>query len=244
MTIHHATVAKAEKLGFSITEDRSGDTPVVVVRDTTKSKESIGAPRPAPEVLSAAILMRTFHYEYPALDISWDYTDEGRWLVTHKDENDTYQVAVTYSPELPVLADILELCGDKDLDPEIGADDVEAPSGSVVKEEYKIRYRPHGGTSGDWLAKQLDTFKSKSGQLDIESFLDTCEANGVDISGAWAVEGNRGWQGRARMTGRIKLAVKVAVNNELCIGKSKITPPKAWVAAHLPKPKKAKPTKK
>ena len=96
MTIPHATITKAEKLGFSISEDRSGDTPVVVVRDK-KSKESIGAPRPAPEVLGAAILMRTFFYEYPALDISWDYTNEGKWLVAHNHDA-SHQVAVPLSP--------------------------------------------------------------------------------------------------------------------------------------------------
>lgn len=241
MTIHHATIKKAAKLNFALTEADHGNGLLVTARDTGGSKLNISAPRPAGEVLAAAILARTFHYEYPAMTVGFDL-ESGFWVTTHHDDIDVE--IVTRSPDVPDLADVLELCEDKGLDPEIGVDDVEAPTGSVVKEEYKVRYRPHGGTSGDWLAKQLDTFKNKSGQLDIESFLDMCAANGVDISGAWAVEGNRGWQGRARMTGRIKLAVQVALNNELVIGKTKITPPKSWVKAHLPKPKKAKKTTK
>lgn len=76
------------------------------------------------------------------------------------------------------------------------------PSGSVVKQEYRIRYAEagHPNHCGDWLAETLNNLILGKTHTDIENFEALCNLNGVSLA-KYKREGN-GWQGRLRMTGR------------------------------------------
>jgi hypothetical protein len=87
--------------------------------------------------------------------------------------------------------------------------DDEEPGGSVVKNEYRIRYAEagHPNHCGDWLANLLNNLILGKTATDLQKFEDICAANGVDTS-KYKRSGN-GWQGRLRMTGRNLLAKRV-----------------------------------
>ena len=91
--------------------------------------------------------------------------------------------------------------------------DEEEGRGSVVKDEFRIRYAEagHPTTCGDNLATILDNLclTEKSG-TDLGRFETICEANGVNL-GKYNRTTN-GWQGRLRMTGRNLLAKRVWLN--------------------------------
>lgn len=86
---------------------------------------------------------------------------------------------------------------------EADADDgKDEPGGSVVKQEYRIRYAEagHPNHCGDWLALICTA-------LSLDEFEALCNANGVNLD-KYNRE-NPGWQGRLKMTGRNLLARKV-----------------------------------
>lgn len=91
---------------------------------------------------------------------------------------------------------------------------------SIVKAKFKNKYIENAKAQGikgkaarrsnwDWLSQMLATFcLSDKGKIDIGSFTDVLDANGVDHS-KWTNK-NRGWEGRFRMTGRVALQRIVA----------------------------------
>lgn len=89
----------------------------------------------------------------------------------------------------------------------------EDKGGSVVKEEFRIRYREQGHPNhcGDWLAETLNTLILGKTHTDLENFEALCNLNNVSLA-KYKREGN-GWQGRLRMTGRNLLARAVWEND-------------------------------
>lgn len=79
------------------------------------------------------------------------------------------------------------------------------PSGSVVKSKFRVKYAELGHPThcGDELAVKLNNLVGGS-KTNIEYFQMILATNGVDMT-KYKTEGP-GWQGRYRMTGRIKLA--------------------------------------
>ena len=91
---------------------------------------------------------------------------------------------------------------------------------SVVKPQYKVKYRDRARSRGDrgkaakrsnwdWLAQEIAAFTlTEKAKLRVTDLLDLLEANGIDHS-RWQ---NRspGWEGRLRMTGRLALQRVVA----------------------------------
>ena len=79
------------------------------------------------------------------------------------------------------------------------------------------RQRWGKATCGDWLADQLEQFRTVTG-FDYNSFVEFLLANDVPTGGKWftnaqlgiAGKGGHGWQGQLRMNGRIQLE-KVAL---------------------------------
>jgi hypothetical protein len=116
--------------------------------------------------------------------------------------------------------------GHNDDEPVEDGDPVEEPAGeervpnSIVKAKFKDKYIENAKAQGltskaakrsnwDWLSQQLATFcLSDKGKIDIGSFTDVLDANGIDHS-KWTNK-NKGWEGRFRMTGRVALQKVVA----------------------------------
>jgi len=96
---------------------------------------------------------------------------------------------------------------------------------SIVKDKFKRKYIENAAARGetkkaakrsnwDWLAQELATFcLSEKGKIEIGSFTDILDANGIDHS-RWTNR-NPGWQGRFRMTGRVALQKTVANSGSL-----------------------------
>ena len=207
MRIHHATAAKATKLGIELTV--SGD---LFAATLPKHNGRICTfyHAKAPEALAAAELEKMLRAEYPALTLEYDGND---YSVRHN------EALLFESPDLPSLAGILEVCEDSEIDPTEGLDD-EQPEVVVVKAKYKVEYAARGNPDncGDELAQLLDgMFVTQKGEdpeaFDWQVFESFLVLNGVDISGKWATlpsTGSRGWQGRYRMNGRQKLEQVIA----------------------------------
>lgn len=119
-------------------------------------------------------------------------------------------------------------------------DDIAKPR-SVVKTAYKVKYRDRAREAGvvrkaakrsawDWLAQELAAeCLGKKEKIDIDRFLDTLEANGVDHS-RWNNR-SKGWEGRLRMTGRLALQKVVAEAGFLrTVEGAEIEAPAEWIA--------------
>jgi len=99
------------------------------------------------------------------------------------------------------------------------ADEERVPN-SIVKDKFKVKYIENATALGltskaakrsnwDWLSQMLAAFcMNDKGKIDIGSFTDVLDANGVDHS-KWTNR-NKGWEGRFRMTGRVALQKVVA----------------------------------
>lgn len=125
--------------------------------------------------------------------------------------------------------------------PEVAEDNAKARS--VVKTAYKAKYAERAVASGlsrkaaqrstwDWLAVSLaGECLGKNDRIDIDRFLSTLEANGVDHS-KWQNR-SKGWEGRLRMTGRLALQKVVAETGILKTADGEeLEAPAEWVAKY------------
>lgn len=215
MTIHHATIKRAAKLGFVLTEvDTNGET-VARAHWVELNREFFHIdPKVALEAASLCKMLRT---EYPRLDLKQNVnrrfsviTSNGRTVIPH---------TIT----LPDLTTILERCQQMQIDLEEDEDGATEVVASHYKEQYKERGNPNH--CGDWIALQLDgrfVVQTDEGErFDVDKFTETLVLNGVDMTGKWAglpESGQKGWIGRYRMNGRQKLEVRVAITGTLRIG--------------------------
>lgn len=160
--------------------------------------------------------------EYPALSLEAivDEDEEGTETLTGWAVNANGETFFK-SDSTPKLADILEACGEADIDPTEGEKEEEEdkPSASIVPEQYRARYREVSSTQrscGDWLAEWLAT-ETLNADLDFDAaaFHAILVSNGVDLTTPWArlyESGQRGWRGRFRMNGRQALEKAIAFN--------------------------------
>ena len=210
--IHHATAAKAKKLGIEL--EVQGD---MVAAHLPKVPNRYGVfylPK-APEALAAAELEKMLRAEYPALKLEVSEDVDPTYTVTHTSED----VAVYCYQTLPSLAMLLEVCEEHELDPTEGLEDEEEETGSVVSHRYKEEYAARGNPDncGDELAVLMDgmfVLRDENGNesFDPKAFLAFLQINNVDTSGKWANTDStsNGWKGRLRMNGRQKLEQIVA----------------------------------
>lgn len=141
----------------------------------------------------------------------------------------------THKAIAPVVVDVAEVAAEAEIAAQI------ALPKSVVKPQYKVRYRDRARAAGvkgkaakrsawDWLAQCLaaETL-TKDAKLRVDDFLALLDANGVDHS-RWT---NRspGWEGRLRMTGRLALQRIVAERGTLLLADGEVLEaPAEWVA--------------
>lgn len=225
MTIHHATVKRANGLGIMLAETAAGIT--ASIPEFNRSLEAADAKI----AIEAMAFYRRFMVEYPKLQVT---VIDGTVYVGAEDKDGEVQdiYEVEYLDEEgkvfdqdQAFADALEAYQQWMADNEVEEEEIDdEPKGVVVvaskyKDEYKARGNPNN--CGDWLAVMLDDqFKRKDGvskkaYFHYDEFTQMLIDNGVDMSGPWArlpQTGSRGWQGRYRMNGRQVLEVKVIEN--------------------------------
>lgn len=204
--IHHATAAKAEKLGIKLSPSENG---VTASLPKQKDRQNDFEFAKAPEALAAAELEKMLRAEYPALALTVMELEDPIYTVTFLPAD---AVVYTYNA-FPSLAELLEECENESLDPTEGLADQEDEGGSVVSHRYKEEYAARGNPDhcGDELAVLMDgqfVLRDEAGNesFDPEAFLAFLSMNNVDTSGKWAQIGaSNGWKGRLRMNGRQKL---------------------------------------
>lgn len=194
----------------------------------------------------ATKLDETFQSEYPALRLeavtgepidheTYTHSCAGFRVVATVDGEDT---EVLETEKVPSLALVLDTCIEEDIDPAGDEEEDTGPSGSIVPEAYRQRYKETSSTgrsNGDWLAERLtmDTLNG-DGVLMVDDFVHILEQNGVDLNGKWATarfSQTRGWQGRFRMNGRQILEKMVAKSGTYFgHGDTEHTPDAEWLA--------------
>lgn len=169
-------------------------------------------------------LATMFEMEYPALTleaVNGDHIDHPEFEfdlcgfeVLHDGE------VVLESSKVPELADVFEACAEMGIDPAVDGEEEEEDerSGSIVPNTYRAVYREvstTGQSCGDWLAERLAIDTLSGGKLRMADLIATFERNRVDLGAKWATvrfAPTPGWQGRFRMSGRIALEKRIALN--------------------------------
>lgn len=174
----------------------------------------------------AAKLYAMLSAEYPALRLEAIVSDDGEsrvsgWAIRRLSTDEH----ILETEKVPDLEDVLEACLETGFDPDDEIPEEEEPrvSGSVVPEQYRVKYREissNGQCNGDWLAEWLvEQTTDGEGKLDVEHltqiFLANLPAEAFDAPWARLVDsGQKGWQGRYRMNGRQLVEKTIAKSGE------------------------------
>jgi hypothetical protein len=158
----------------------------------------------------ATKLMALLAAEYPKLQLLCDTEDDNgeERAVAFEVEFDGEDELIYEGEKVPSLAEILDTCAERELDPTADEEDEPKVSGSVVPEHYRVLYKQsssNGQTCGDWLAEWLVGQTNGANGFNVEDFTAICNANGMDMTRGWALlptSGQSGWIGRYRMNGR------------------------------------------
>ena len=232
MTIHHTIIKLAARQGVILTQN---DDTIEAHHAASNTRVSLfvvddGENDQAREALNSVIEMATWKAE-PSIKGVFITCDEGVFtaesaegdvLTEETSWSDLHDFLTNYAPE---------------------ALDEEEPH-SAVDEKYKILYAQigiDGQDNGDWLAAQMLTLCSKQ----IYLVAAVAWANGIQRD---PEPGNRGWEGRYRMTISNMLRKRVAdqghlvVPNSVVAGGGRIDAPAEFVArwATRPRVRKAK----
>lgn len=160
----------------------------------------------------ATKLMVLLAAEYPKLQLLCDTEEDDNGkekAIAFEVEFDGEDELIYTGEKVPSLADLLDTCAERDLDPSADEEEEEPKvSGSVVPEIYRARYKTqstNGQSNGDWLAEWLVERTNGVNGFNADDFRAICEMNGLDLTRGWALlptSGQLGWQGRYRMNGR------------------------------------------
>lgn len=245
MTIHHATLKKAEKLNIDLRE-------VETTQGTFAQAGDFLHPK-AKTALQAAEVQRHLASDYPALTLKQaDDMDPRFTLVFTDPTTDEATTVIEAQDDVPSLAECLEATTEAGFDPEAQEPEEEKDTGTVVNPRYRAIYKERGDPNhcGDWLALQLkDRFTVVTDGREVfdpDAFIDFLRENQVDLTGRWAElpnVGTRGWQGRFRMNGRQRLEKVVAHRGTLVIDGEAVDVPTEELErlrAKHPEPKKRK----
>lgn len=237
MTIHHAVAKRAKENDIELSEKEDGVKSVFLAYD--KPNKHTVRSSSAKHSLDVALFNRRFAKEFPNITASINLDQRGKevGLVSHSglDRPLTTFSLVDWDTD-DVFASAMEEYVDTGLEEEDGID--EEQTSVIVAPEYKQQYRERGNLNhcGDWLAELLarecTVMVGKRERFSVETFQSIIRENKVDETGAWAklpASGQPGWQGRYRMNGRQKLAVKIAQTGQLLISGSHAVVPRDWL---------------
>jgi len=214
MTIHHATLKKAKKLGIRMTEYQFDGGTVAIAGDDPIHHDT------AREALAWAQIRVMLAAEYPAVTVEQSPIDTDATFDEYKpgisvaiqDYEETGEpksepVTIYMGDECPDLPDLLDLASDSGINPDPDCLRSTHDVGSIVGSRYKVAYAARGDAShcGDWFALWFaNRYKYADGKSDIEALCALFEQNGLDLEGKWATvrfSERPGWQGRFRMSG-------------------------------------------
>ena len=253
MPIHHATIKKAEANNITLVENRDNPERVIYTATKGEGKSLLRISHPvAKVVVDGLLLLETLKLEYPVIaKFDYDLKDDQFEAYIGKE-------LVWENEELPDLADLLDAIAENGYDLEAGPRGTEKTEeeddrSSVVPASFKKKYKDEGHPDdcGDWLAEQLKKYCHKKQSqskttFQLDMYTDILKANKVDLSGTWASNRNRGWQGRFRMASRNVLVKVVADAGKLIIPAAvapdnqrlEINAPTSWSAKNKSVPKR------
>ena len=190
MTIHHATLAKAAKLGIVMTQLPDSD--VVQAHWTDRNKRGFASNSAgAPKLLDDMKLWKMITLEYPQLKVTQDKNYV--WSISLRKDvigemttlADAWQMALDVlepnaaeedndADEVGDIADDAEQTKE-DLDAQDDGEDEEEGGKSVIKRKYKVAYKTFHATCGDELSqlisKHVKTAKGDDGKPRIDPAL-------------------------------------------------------------------------
>jgi len=257
MTIHHATVKRAAAQGFLIADSTENEDAFRLTPQTTKTEAGYDA-------AVAKAFGAEWAIEGDDAKALVDAIPHLRMLVIEHgidvSQPDDFDLLLSVSIDGEDMALVEPNVAVADLDEEVVAEaaasaaslgyeladeEEEDNRASVVPHTYKKRYADagHPNHCGDWLAAQLNGECLGDDGFNLDVFQSICEANGVDLA-PYLRRKTRGWQGRARMTGRNKLTTAIVQANGVLILPASATgddrevqAPADWLASKAPKAK-------
>ena len=203
MAIHHTIIKLAARQGVILTQNddeieahhtESNTRVQVTAEDESEANDA------AREALNTAVDMAAWKAEspHPGVKIS---CEDGTFYA-HNSDGDEIGEFATWSELLDYLNDYEP----EESEDAADEDDEEEATHSTVDEKYKLLYAEigiDGQDNGDWLALQMLTLCNKN----VDLVATVAWANGVQRE---PVPGNRGWEGRYRMTISNMLRKRVA----------------------------------
>ncbi len=221
--IHHATKARAKKLGIILTEEVSA-TDTIIVRAFQPSTGREVYAFSGKIALNRAELGAEFGSEYSHIKVYshaviLEVKGKSDLTLMEMNPEETVNVMEIAGVIFDKIADLTDLAEFEpaDLGSDNDDDDDEYTPKSVVKSRYKEEYLARGDPSNnsDWLSKTIGPWTKPGKKLDIEALEAIFDANGVKYS-----HYNRstpGWQGRLAMSGRVVLRGHIATSGVLII---------------------------
>lgn len=221
MNIHHGIVKKAAKAGVILSIE---DDAIVALHTQTNFRVAITIEDVDLEGDSedqTALNSLAQDALVAVTDIVAFNTDEanGGWKI-EQDEDGTF-FATDPNGELlgdafNTIADAVEAVNEAKLEDGPEDEDDEGPH-SVVPEGFKALYREigiNGQDNGDFLAAAMSEFCRTTEGIDVFRVEKLLSRNGIDRE---PIAGNRGWEGRYRMTARNMLARRIADDGTLYV---------------------------
>lgn len=238
MTIHHATLKKAERAEITL-RDISTDE---YRRFSAMWKDMVFVATDVQEALSAALMAKMLKLEHNVVfvqrfkakePVGYEIKGLGKYdsLPNYSEIVDAYAAknSKAAAAEVTIVPD----------DEEIEEDDSAEPvRGTVVKDTYKALYAERGNPRhcGDWLAGVLENQFNRihdgrrEAKFDRDLFLDMLELNDINTNAKWAMSTTPGWQGRLRMTGRLQLENLIIKTGKIMLSKNQtVTAPEDFV---------------
>lgn len=206
MTVHHATVKRAANLGFVIADSTENED---AFRLTWDINEVALEGDDAKALVDAIPSIRMLVLEHGCTLTQPETFDVevsiGDFVLG------TYDIASLTEETVTEVAEAIQDARESgELPSEEEADEDEEKGASVVSYAYKRRYAEagHPAHCGDWLANTLNAECLGENGFNLDVFQSICDANDVDLS-PYMRHRTRGWQGRVRMSGRLKLTTAI-----------------------------------
>lgn len=241
MTIHHATLKRAEKLGVVLTEPKDG----IILAHWPKQNQRLSraGAKEALDEMEALIDMRL---NFKSFKLAGDAETGFSIALKGEEIGSAITIVQCFKSARDAWKEMQAEAEESGEEIDLEDDEEAEGTGSVVPEKYKRLYAERGDARhcGDWLAETLNELVlNGDGKLEVEALCVIAEANGVQCR-AYANSTTPGWQGRMRMTTRNMLRGKVAVAGTLVVpGGRNRRAPKEWCDENMPKPKKARAAK-
>lgn len=223
-TIHHGIVKKAAAQGVILTLE-DDDTVVqalhaqnnVRVRLDTEGLEDddkTGLNSLAGDALVAALDIVAFNTDEMSAGWKIEQTDEGGFVLI---DAEGAIFADGEDGEFETVADAVIAFNERETEEDEGANEEDDAPHSVVPEHYKAEYKAigvNGQDNGDFLARAFSDYCRVGDKIDVFRVERLLSRNGIERE---PIPGNRGWEGRYRMTARNMLARRISDDGTLYV---------------------------